>query len=62
MLTIRTTTGKTFLSEKGMVRADHDKATKTFKASFEDGRNVEIDNVTSVTRRKFPKTIQNKSD
>lgn len=62
MLTIRTKTGKTYLSEKGMIRADHDKATETFKASFDDGRNVEIDNVTSVTRRRISKTTYRRND
>ena len=56
MLSITTTNGKTFLSEKGLIRADFDKVAMTFDASFEDGRNVSIDNVKGVHRRRFPTT------
>ena len=56
MLSITTTNGKTFLSEKGLIRADFDKEAMTFKVSFEDGRNVSIDNVIGVYRRRFPTT------
>ena len=45
-----------------MIRADYDKATETFKAAFDDGRHVEIDNVTAVTRRRVPKTTYRRKD
>ena len=60
MLSITTTNGKTFLSEKGLIMAEFNKEAMTFKASFEDGRNVSIDNVIGVHRRRFT-TTRNKS-
>lgn len=53
MISINTTKGKTFLSEKGLIRADFDKEAMTFSATFEDGRTVSITNAKSVHRHRF---------
>ena len=56
MLSITTTNRKIFLSEKGLIMAEFNKEAMTFNASFEDGRDVSIENVKGVHRRRFPTT------